>query len=114
MKKLPIEKFEELLTKSNIEHKVNKEGDPLNNVDLTVNSVELDVFGLNMYVTNANPLKDEKIERLMVHVGYPKPVELMTFIFLLKIVELKCVIDGITFEDLSLEELERRGLISND
>ena len=103
MKKFPIEEFKELLTKSNIKYTVKGEG-----------SIELDDFGLHMYVSNANPINDEKLERLMVHVGYPKPAELVTFIFLLKIIELKLTIDGVTFEDLSLEELERRGLISND
>lgn len=103
MKKMPIVEFEKLLTKSNIEHKAKDYG----------NTVELDVFGLRMYVTNANPINDERLERLMVHVGYPKPGELLTFIFLLKIIELYCTINGVTFEEIAFEELDRRGLFND-
>lgn len=104
MFKTAIEEFKELLKKSNIEYTVKGDGS---------GAIELDDFGLHMYVTNANPINDEHLERLMIHVGYLKPAVLLSFIFLLKIIDLYCTINGVTFEEIAFEELDRRGL-SND
>lgn len=106
MKKMPIVEFEKLLTKSNIEHKAKTDNGE-------IVRVELDVYGMHMYVTNANPINDERFESLMVHVGYPKPAVLLSFIFLLKIIDLYCTIHGITFEEISFEEFEKRGLFND-
>lgn len=101
MKKLPIEQFEKLLMKSNIDHKVKA-----NHVGIT--NVDLDVLGLHVYVSNASVLNDGQLERLMVHVGYPKPAELMALIRVFEKIEILCAALGFTFEELASEEFENR------